>query len=113
MDMAVGSATRKGVMRPDIRERKDMDKIGLNLTSRPVDNLIYLPNEEVPEIPIDLLTFLEKELPNRFPNVLEDTKEQLIHYQGKLDLIAELRYLHEVQQRPLDFEEGPDSTLHR
>lgn len=99
-------------MPPAIRERKNMEKTELNLTKRPVDNIIYLPIDKVPEIPLDLLTFLEEELPNRFPNLLDESKEQLLHYQGKLDLIAELRYLYEVQQRPLDFEESADSQLY-
>lgn len=77
----------------------------LELTKRPVDRLIYMDIREIPEIPSELLGFLEEQLPNRFPNLLEDEPKALIHYQGKLDLIAELRYLMEQQQAPHDNED--------
>lgn len=93
-------------------ERGKMDKNDLNLTKRPVDKIVYLPLDSIPEIQLELVEFLEKELPNRFPNLLDGSNEQLIHYQGKLDLIAELRYLYEAQQRPLTFEEASDNKFY-
>ena len=77
----------------------------LKLTKRPVDNIIYLSSTDIPEIPKDLIDFLEEHIPNRFPNLLEDDKNALVHYQGKLDLIAELRYLFELQQSPIEDED--------
>lgn len=82
----------------------------LNLTKRPVDQLIYLPADQVPEIPLEIIEFLESSLPNRFPNLLVDDREALLHYQGKLDLVAELRYLHEKQQEDAG-DEGEDFQI--
>lgn len=83
----------------------------LNLTKRPTDNIIYLEPSKIPEIPLELLVFLEEQIPNRFPNLLEDDSKALIHYQGKLDLIAELRYMHELQTSPYH-DENEDLRLH-
>ena len=88
-----------------------MGKPELKLTNRPTGKLVYLPLGEVPEIPVELIEFLEKHIPNVFPNIIDDNRDALIHYQGKLDLIAELKYLYEVQQMPLDFDEEQDHTI--
>lgn len=82
-----------------------MKEAELNLTKRPTDKLIYIPSHEIPAIPLDLLEFLQEQIPSRFPNLLEDPKEALIHYQGKLDLIAELQFIYDKQQQPWDEED--------
>ena len=63
-----------------------------------LDNILYSEHKHVPLIDLDTLEFLEKNVGNTFPDLINDNRDLLLIHQGKLELIKELRILYDGQQ---------------
>ena len=63
-----------------------------------LDNILYSEHKEVPLIDLDTLEFLERNVGNTFPDLINDNRDLLLVHQGKLELIKELRILYDNQQ---------------